>query len=224
MKKFLSGFMAGALIFGTAGALAATYVATPASFPVLVNGKEFTSDPPAMVIEDRTYLPLRAMGDALGVPVEWNAELNRAEVGTAPASKPEGNTFKVGETWTVDGQWSLTIDSVTATEYRNRYTEKDPAAVYFISYTYTNLGYADQFGITDGLYMTISDSVVDSAGVMGYSYPAAVTNSPKTTPINATCKAETCIGVENAGSFTLNVSKYDGTGTKQTAQFVLEVQ
>ena len=223
MKKFIGGFLAGAILFGTAGALAATYVATPAGFPVLVNGSEFTSDPPAMVINDRTYLPLRAMGDALGVPVTWNAELNRAEVGTSSLPQ-EKTTFSVGETWTVDGQWSLTIDSVTATEYRNQFSDKNPAAVYFISYTYKNLGYEDKFGILDGLFLTIYDTVVDSAGVMGYSYPALVTNQPKETPVGATCKAETCIGVDNAGNFMLMVSKYDGTGTKQSAAFSLEVQ
>lgn len=29
MKKFIGGFLAGTILFGTAGALAATYVATP---------------------------------------------------------------------------------------------------------------------------------------------------------------------------------------------------
>ena len=60
MKKFIGGFLAGAILFGTAGALAATYVATPAGFPVLVNGSEFTSDPPAMVINAVSYTHLRA--------------------------------------------------------------------------------------------------------------------------------------------------------------------
>lgn len=85
IKKFLSGFAAGAIVFGTVGALAASYVAVPAEFKVFVNGKEFTSDPPALVVEDRTYLPLRAVGDALGVPVNWNAELGQAEDGTTTA-------------------------------------------------------------------------------------------------------------------------------------------
>lgn len=82
MKKFIIGFLIGAMIFGTVG-YAVTYVAHPATFKVMVNGKEFVSDPPALVVEGRTYLPLRAIGDALGVPVEWNAELNRAEVGSS---------------------------------------------------------------------------------------------------------------------------------------------
>lgn len=91
MKKFIIGFLLGAMIFGIAG-YAVTYVAQPATFKVMVNGKEFVSDPPALVVEGRTYLPLRAMGDALGVPVEWNAELNRAEVGsTAPVA--DANTY-----------------------------------------------------------------------------------------------------------------------------------
>lgn len=83
MKKFICGFLSGALIFGGIGAFAASYIANPAGFKVLVNGKEFTSDPPAMVINDRTYLPLRAIGDALGVPVNWNEELGQAEVGVS---------------------------------------------------------------------------------------------------------------------------------------------
>lgn len=82
MKKFVSGFLTGALIFGTVGAVAVTYVTAPATFKVLVNGKEFVSNPPAMVVNDRTYLPLRAMGDALDIDVNWNAELGQAEINT----------------------------------------------------------------------------------------------------------------------------------------------
>lgn len=84
MKRFISGFVAGAIVFGAVGAFAASYVANPVGFKVLVNGQEFVSDPPALEVEGRTYLPLRAIGDALGVPVGWNEELGQAEVGTAP--------------------------------------------------------------------------------------------------------------------------------------------
>ena len=87
MKKFICGFIVGAMLFTTIGVFAAQYIADTATFKVLVNGEEFVSDPPALVVEGRTYLPLRAMGDALGVPVEWNAELGQAEVGTAPKTE-----------------------------------------------------------------------------------------------------------------------------------------
>lgn len=83
MKRFISGLVIGAMLFGTFGVFAVQYVANPVDFKVLVNGKEFVSDPPALEVEGRTYLPLRAMGDALGVPVTWNEELRQAEVGNS---------------------------------------------------------------------------------------------------------------------------------------------
>ena len=91
MKKFIAGVLVGTLISGSI-AYAATYVANVASFKILVNGKEFTSDPPALVVEGRTYLPLRAMGDALGVPVVWNEDLRQAEVGNS-APMAEKNQY-----------------------------------------------------------------------------------------------------------------------------------
>lgn len=93
MKRFLSGFLAGVVLATTLGAIAAvTYTAEPAAFKVLVNGKEFVSDPPALVVEGRTYLPLRAMGDALGVPVNWNEALRQAEVGTTSTTTTSQTT------------------------------------------------------------------------------------------------------------------------------------
>lgn len=104
MKKFVIGAVTGVLLTSTI-ALAASYVAEPASFKVLVNGEEFNSDPPALVVEGRTYLPLRAIGDALGVPVEWNAELNQAEVGiTSNIDAHEVANFLIGDVWN-DGFW-----------------------------------------------------------------------------------------------------------------------
>lgn len=99
MKKFIIGFIIGAMIFGSLAAVAVTYVAQPATFKVLVNGEEFVSDPPALVVEGRTYLPLRAMGDALGVPVEWNAELGQAEVGYAKSQFVAENDVATNDKW-----------------------------------------------------------------------------------------------------------------------------
>lgn len=92
MKKFICGFLVGAMLSSVAGVFAVSYIANPADFKVLVNGKEFVSDPPALIVEGRTYLPLRAMGDALGVPVTWNEELRQAEVGNS-APVAEANEY-----------------------------------------------------------------------------------------------------------------------------------
>lgn len=124
MKKFILGFILGALIFSVVGVFAASYVADVAGFKVLVNGKEFVSDPPALVVEGRTYLPLRAMGDALGVPVNWNDELGQAEVGVTP---------RTGEgTGIIDDKYYIEVLSARKSK---DYSGKD---VVIISYRYTN--------------------------------------------------------------------------------------
>ena len=56
------------------------YEATDAGFKVYVDGEEFISENPPIVVEGRTYLPLRAMGDLLGVNVQWNDKIGQVEV------------------------------------------------------------------------------------------------------------------------------------------------
>ena len=91
MRKFLCGFLLGSILFCAVGTFAVSYVATLADFKVFVNDEEFVSDSPALVVEGKTYLPLRAIGEALGVSVEWNEELRRAEI--------EKNSIEYGTTY-----------------------------------------------------------------------------------------------------------------------------
>ena len=135
-------------------------------------------------------------------------------------SSTNQEAYEIGETWVVEGQWKLTIDSVEETQDRNEFSDLQPAAVYIVTYTYENLGYEDD--IMDGLYISIDDTIVDSAGKMGYSYPGDISLYPQETPIGATCQGQTCIGVDNPGNFKVNVSEYDGNDEKQTATFNLE--
>ena len=85
--------------------------------------------------------------------------------------------YKIGETWVVEGQWKLTVDSVEETQDRNEFAEQQPQAVYIVTYTYENLGYESEY--SDGLYLSMEDSIVDSAGKMGYSYPGDITLYPQ---------------------------------------------
>lgn len=141
-------------------------------------------------------------------------------------NKPDNTVtkYEIGQTWTVDGQWSLVINSVTATEDRNEFAETNPAAVYIIDYTYTNIGYTDASGLMDGLFFNVDETIVDSKGIMGYSYPGDIVKYAKETPVGATCNAEACIGVDNAGSFEITVIHYDGNSQKQSATFSLNVE
>lgn len=142
----------------------------------------------------------------------------------ADATKDEETVYKIGDTWTVDGQWTLTVDSVETVSDRNEFSEKDPAAVYMVNYTYTNTGYEDSMDVMNGLYLSLdSMRIVDNAGTMGYSYPGNVVDMPQETPVGATCKAQACIGVDNAGTFKIIVDQYDGNSKEQSATFQIDV-
>ena len=75
-------------------------------------------------------------------------------------SKKKDN-YTIGETWTVDGQWSLTVTGVTETAERNEFSEKAPAAVYIVDYEYTNIGYEDEDGIAKGIFFDMEDTIID---------------------------------------------------------------
>lgn len=96
MKKFTAGIALGLTLGLAVSGFAAEitqYIAEKANFPILVNGKEFTTDKPIVTINNSTYLPLRAIGDALGVKVDWNSDLNRAEIGETPAEPSSTYSF-----------------------------------------------------------------------------------------------------------------------------------
>ena len=147
---------------------------------------------------------------------------------SSSSSQQNVQTLKVGDTWTVDGQWKLTINSVTTTNYRNEYSDYKPAQVVYISYSYENIGYYDNFYNEDTLYFAldpdVDTTVIDSKGEVAYSYPGE-DGGAKEIPQGAKCmNATSCIGLNNASnSITVNISKTDGNGKKQTVKYILDV-
>lgn len=123
----------------------------------------------------------------------------------------------------------MTINSVTTTSYRNQYSDYKPAQVVYISYSYKNIGYYDNFYNEDTLYFAldpdVETTVIDSNGEVGYSYPGE-DGGAKETPQGAKCmNATSCIGLNNASnSITVNISKTDGNGIKQTVKYILDVK
>ena len=132
-------------------------------------------------------------------------------------------SYSIGETWVVDGQWNVTVNSVEETSDRNEFSDKEPAAVYLVTYTYENVGYVDDDGFMDGLFISMEDTIVDAEGKMGYSYPGDVSLYAQETPVGATCEAQACIGVDNAGSFKIHITQYDGNGNEQNAVFSIDL-
>lgn len=156
-------------------------------------------------------------------------DAEHVEMAVPTVENDTAGTLGIGEPWTVDGQWALTITGVRPTDERNEFEYRNPAAVYVVDYEYTNLGYqeeaSDMSGDSEdvGLFMTVDSQIVDSAGLMGYSYAGTVESSPEIIPVGETCHAQECIGVENPGDFRLTVSMYDTTGTKQRQTFLVKV-
>lgn len=155
-----------------------------------------------------------------------SADMGNMEESSQEAETSESKEYGLEETWTVDGQWSMTVNSVSVTDDRNEFSEKDPAQVLIINYEYENIGYEDDDGIMDGLYIDLeSEQIVDSKGFMGYSYPCDITNYPTEAPVGAKCKAQSCIGLDSESTeVKIVINKYDGTGTEQTAAFILPIE
>ena len=140
----------------------------------------------------------------------------KADLSRLASSDP---VFGVGETWTIDGLCELTVDKV------KQINNDDPdkvAAKYLVDYTYTNLGYHTE--TAEGIYVTIDEIILDSAGTMGYRYPNEVRNPPLSAPLGETCKAQCCIGLEHAGAFQLTVTVYDASFNTHTARFNLSAE
>lgn len=155
-------------------------------------------------------------------------DAEHAEMAIPSVTYDDSEALGIGQTWTVDGQWSLTLTGVVPSEERNEFSDKNPTAAYVVDYEYTNLGYQDTYGddstaTESGLYMTIDSQIVDSAGVMGYSYAGPAITYPEPIPVGETCHAQECIGVEHPGNFRLTVNMYDSTGTKQSQMFLVTV-
>ena len=69
MKKMMITVVMSAILFAVAN-----HVTAEDGMTVYVNGEEIVSDVPAMIINDRTVLPMRTIFEKLGANVTWMAE------------------------------------------------------------------------------------------------------------------------------------------------------
>lgn len=81
------------------------YIAKKAPYKVTIEGKELKTSHPIVTVDGTTYLPLRAIGEALNVPINWNAAKRQVEIGkpkdAASTSSVPNIEFSVG-TWSID--------------------------------------------------------------------------------------------------------------------------
>lgn len=113
--------------------------------------------------------------------------------------KAAKTTFNLGEKAVItddyNGTYELTVNSVQLTTERNEFSQKNPAEVYKITYTYKVLTKGTG---NSALYIYDFDGVTDSTGAAGDSYPDIIANNPKELyNVGDYCTAETFVGVNN---------------------------
>lgn len=90
MKKFILGFISGAILFGAAGTFAAdvwqSINVLPNTIKVIVDGKEVQAD--NFLYNDTTYLPIRAVSEALKMNVQYDNVTSTAIISNADTPAP----------------------------------------------------------------------------------------------------------------------------------------
>ena len=83
-KKFASALLAAGVVFGSGAAFvpaqAQAAADMPVNFTVIVEDKELTVDPQPFVVDNRTFVPLRALSEGLGADVQYDANTNIATI------------------------------------------------------------------------------------------------------------------------------------------------
>ena len=113
---------------------------------------------------------------------------------TTENSKEE-EVYIVGDTVTIKNnsgdEYTLQITGIKETEDRNEFSDKEPAQVFVIDYTYICNK------TSDGLYVSdMNFKIIDEEGEIGESYPVSV-KDPQEISAGITCKAQMALCVYN---------------------------
>ncbi|MHB8065865.1 MAG: copper amine oxidase N-terminal domain-containing protein, partial [Ruminiclostridium sp.] len=105
MKKFLSGFLVGAILMCAIPSLAKndTVQAIYNNVKVAVNGENvtFASGEEPAIINNRTYVPAKYIAEALGATVKWDSKsstVNIDETVEETATEPSAESATPGTT------------------------------------------------------------------------------------------------------------------------------
>ena len=139
------------------------------------------------------------------------------------------NTYSVGETWIVDGQWEFTITSVERHSHCNNHWDSTAGLtggedVVLIEYSYKNIGYTNS--AVDLYIWSLNFSVYDEEGEAAEKYACVHEKSPQQCVVGTKSTASIAYSLKNPSSKIMlsirNMSASNGTG-KQTAKFDLVI-
>ncbi len=149
---------------------------------------------------------------------ETGKEENNKIVETS--TKEEEKVYGLNEEMSVNKngkEYTLVITGIKEIQERNQFSDKNPAQVFLIDYTYKNIA-------GDELYISeMNFQIIDEKGEMGDTYPGNITSHPKNTPAGASCKAQMVLCVSNnSHEVTLNY-KDNMFNSKSDIKFKLNV-
>src|SRR5690554_3572427 len=87
LKKFILGFLCGAVIFSASASIAQNGFETVTAYinktvSIMLNGEKVVLKNQVINYKNTNYLPIRDVAELTGLDVNWNGELNRVELGT----------------------------------------------------------------------------------------------------------------------------------------------
>ncbi|WP_303872060.1 hypothetical protein [Acetobacterium wieringae] len=129
-----------------------------------------------------------------------------------------------GETWTVDGDFTLSFSAVNETDFRNEFAEMNPAQVIVLTYDYTNIGHEKD--VMDLYISSVSFYVIDENGEIAETYPMTGMSYPQEIPIGASSLgSQEAFGLKNPSQEVMvYVEVYGNDYVPYEAFFKLPVQ
>lgn len=191
------------------------------SVNLTVNGQKVQAD--NILYKGTTYVPLRSVSEALGKDVGWDqatmtASINDKETINTPAEENLNTNTYTHKDENGNTLYTVEIKGIKLMSERNKYSEKNPAEVYIINYTYKNINNPNELYIGESSF-----KVIDSQGKVGYTYPNTVTSYPQRIPKGASCDAQIILAVDNISS-EISLLYYDNMFRESDITFKLKIK
>ncbi len=96
IKSLVAGIVIGALLFGSTPIFALSGIrniaVTYQNIKLSVDGKTVQTDAEPFLYDGRTYVPIRAVSEALGAGVKWSTATSTIEITKAPSTTTTSST------------------------------------------------------------------------------------------------------------------------------------
>ncbi len=96
IKSLVAGIVIGALLFGSSPIFALSGIrniaVTYQNIKLTVDGKTVQTDAEPFLYDGRTYVPIRAVSEALGAGVKWSATTSTIEITKSPSTTTTSST------------------------------------------------------------------------------------------------------------------------------------